>query len=280
MIDRQFAQQDEELAQRLTALGDDLLYPAAPDLVPAVRARLLTQPQQRRWSWRTLPWSRRAVALVCVLVVFFGVVLALSPTARARVGVWLKIPGLVIQYEPAGIPTPAATPRQATPTTPIGERLFLGEPVDLATARQRVAYPLLTPSLPVPGPPDEVYLSVPPVGGQVTLVWWARPDLPGTVSSPDVGLLLSQFQGRLPEYWRKAINAQTILEYPLVSGSNAIWITGGPHSLIYNDAMGQIRQETTRLVGNVLLWEYQGVTYRMEGARTREEAIAIAESLR
>ena len=64
-----------------------------------------------------------------------------------------------------------------------------------------------------------------------------------------------------------------------VRGDLAFWIDGAAHTFMYLDADGQPQSEEYRLAGNVLLWEANGVTYRLESELTRETAIAIAESL-
>ena len=59
-----------------------------------------------------------------------------------------------------------------------------------------------------------------------------------------------------------------------------LWITGARHEIIYRDETGQIDAKTRRLVGNVLLWDRDGVTYRLEGAKTRAQALAAVRNLR
>ena len=65
-----------------------------------------------------------------------------------------------------------------------------------------------------------------------------------------------------------------------VSGEPGFWISGAPHGffLVCYDA-GECRQERYRLAGNVLLWEQDGVTLRLESALTLEDALDIAESV-
>ncbi len=269
------------LDDQLTALAPQLAFPPTPDLAAAVHARLAQDTPRRQrtpWSWQQSRWPARLIALACLLILLFGAVLILSPTARATVRTWLQIPGLTIREVPTVSSPAVATPANATPTT-IGARFNLGARVTLSTAQQRVGFPIALPTVPTLGPPDEIYLATPPPDGQVTLVWLARPDLPAD-RMPGVGLILSQFRGNLaPGLWQKRVDARTFIEYPNVHGRYAFWIVGGPHTFAYSDASGQPREETTRLAGNVLLWERQGITYRLEGVRTKEEAIAIAESL-
>ena len=59
----------------------------------------------------------------------------------------------------------------------------------------------------------------------------------------------------------------------------ALWIEGEPHLFFYRDRDGQVRDESVRLAGNVLLWERGELTLRLEGAIARDEAIRIAASV-
>jgi hypothetical protein len=178
-----------------------------------------------------------------------------------------------------GCPAADATPG-ATPTA--GVRLCLGQPMSLADARTRVAFPVRVPALAGFAQPDEVYVGVPPAGGQVSFVYRARPDLPAAPET-GVGLLITQFRGQLeldPAYAKKFVTGQTQIDFPLVNGVQGYWLSGAPHEFVYRDANGNTTIERVRLAGNVLLWSENGVTYRIEGARTEAEALTIAASLR
>jgi hypothetical protein len=162
---------------------------------------------------------------------------------------------------------------------PAGAHLRLGQALALAEARARVAFPVLTPDLPELGAPDEVYLSDPPAGGQVTLVYRAGPGRPVAAGETGVALLLAQFRA-LDIFVGKGLGPGTRLEELTVNGGRGYWIEGGPHLLVYRDASGAVRDEMTRLAGNVLLWEQGGQTLRLEGALTKEAALRVAASLR
>ena len=72
----------------------------------------------------------------------------------------------------------------------------------------------------------------------------------------------------------------TTIEEVSIDGAAGFWLSGGPHSIGYLDKDGTFRTETTRSVGDVLVWERSGVTYRVEGAADRDTALRIAASLR
>ncbi len=319
MTDRERSSDEARLAERLRDLGAHLAYPLTPDIAATVRARLAARPERRARWWESLARStpRRLALALLLLAVLTGALLALSPASRSAVAGWFGVPGLTFTYRtptvpgtatrttpspapgiatsaapgtatppaPSVVPGTATSPAPSTATRPatsqsVSVRLSLGQPLSLAEARARVAFPLLTPALPELGPPDEVYLAVPPIDGQVSLVWRARADFPPAAET-GVGLLLTEFRGRLePQYWQKTLGPNTRIEYPTVNGATGFWIAGGPHQFSYTDASGQIRWETTRLAGNVLLWEQGGVTFRLEGARTEAEALRVAATLR
>jgi hypothetical protein len=66
-----------------------------------------------------------------------------------------------------------------------------------------------------------------------------------------------------------------VIEETEVNGQRAVW-TVGPYPLISRN--GDV--ELTRMVeGHVLIWESDGVTYRLETGLSLEETLKIAESL-
>ena len=79
-------------------------------------------------------------------------------------------------------------------------------------------------------------------------------------------LVLTQFRGRLIAEKRIDPNVTTV-EHVTVDGVDGVWLSGGPHAIGYLDSDGAFRTETLRRVGDVLVWERLGVTYRIEGAR-------------
>lgn len=307
MAERRQPLDNQQLERALREVGRQLAYPPTPDLARGVRARLAAGPPPRRAPWRDLlaaPWPRRLALALVLLVLLGGAVLAFSPAARRAVAGRLGIPGITIVYvTPTPMPPPTLTPLPGLPTTAappatpptattrptptltatpatIGERLRLGQPVTLDEARGRVSFPVLVPALPDLGPPNEIYFGIPPALGQVSLIWLGRPDLPPAATT-GVGLLLTEFRGTLnPDFVKKIPTSGTRLEALTVNGSQGYWFEGDPHQFAYQDANGNFSTENTRLAGNVLIWEQGGVTFRLEGARTRAEALRIAAAVR
>jgi hypothetical protein len=60
----------------------------------------------------------------------------------------------------------------------------------------------------------------------------------------------------------------------------AYFLSGAPHVVILVDESGTGVPETTRLARDVLVWEEDGRTVRLEGDLTLAEATELAESLR
>ena len=257
----------QDLERALADLGRELAYPPTPQLAAAVRQRLAEESaaRPRGRSWLGRPDRRLAVALAAVLALV-AVVLAISPEARDAVAGRLGLRGVLIREVPA-VSAPRAT------------QLNLGEPLTLDQIRVRVAYQVELPA--ALGPPDEAYLSNTPVGGQVALVYYPRPDLP-QANTTGVGLLLTEFRGnvRSTAALGKSIPPGSHLEEVQVNGRPAFWIDGDPHTFFYMDARGQIQPESTRLAANVLLWEHGELTLRLESALPRDAALSIAATVR
>jgi hypothetical protein len=65
-----------------------------------------------------------------------------------------------------------------------------------------------------------------------------------------------------------------------VRGEPAYFLSGEPHAVLLVGRDGIPITETARLARDVLVWEEDGRTVRVEGELTREEALSLAESLR
>ncbi len=276
MADRRPAALDHTaLEAALRDVGSHLAYPPTPDLATAVRRRLAARPAPSRRSWAAwLPLHRRLAVALAALLVLAGAALAFSPEARTAVAERLGLRGVWIEHLP-WMPTP--------PPGTVGPNLDLGDRVTLEEARARVGFPVLLPTLPELGAPDEVYLGSGPAGGQVALVYWTRPGLP-PASETGVVLLLVEFRagpGTLSSgVLGKGLGLDTRIAEVAVNGGRGVWIEGAPHLLFLPDARGQFRQEPVRVAGNVLLWEQGELTLRIEGALSQDKALRIAASVR
>jgi hypothetical protein len=289
---------EPELERALLDLGRHLAYPPTPNLAAPVRQEIARRPVRSPRFWETwLPNQRRLAFALVVLIALAGAVLAFSPEARTAVAERLGLRGVLIREIPAvptplpAVPTPPATASAAvaspaaaaqSPPVPaiapsIGARLSLGQSTTLEEVRSGLTFQVPLPS--ALGPPDEVYLANMPPGGQVALVYYPRPDLP-QANTTGVGLLLTAFQGSVPNgIFGKGIPPGTRIDEVKVNGGPGYWIEGDPHTFFYLDSRGQGRSETTRLAGNVLLWEQNQLTLRIESALTKDQVLRIAASV-
>ena len=270
---------DEQLEAALRDLAPQLEYPVTPDLAASVSERVRTERPPARRPWAALEWVfrpgvpfRRSVVLA---------IAALLLAVGAAVAIQLGLRGLPIVFVPSLPPAPP------TATTPIGSpgaglpgsTLLIGEPSTLEAARAAADFPVRLATLPELGAPDAVYIGRTRAGARVELVYRARPGLPDAGAS-GVGLLITQFKGRTePELMKKVAGPGTVIEPVRVNGAPGYWITGRPHALIYR-VDGEGEEEPYRLVGDVLIWEQDGVIYRIESALGRDATVRIAESMR
>ena len=245
-----------ELERKLLALGRGLEAPQAPDLWPAVRSRLSVGPGPQRFQWRSA-----LVLAFAALALAVGAAFAVPP-ARTAILEWLGLSGVKIERVPE------------QPRAPVGADLGLGRPVSLAEARRLAGYPVLVPSLAGFERPSEVWFGPSLPGGQVAFVY-PRSD------SRHPRILLTQFRAEPGfQYIGKLAAPGTRIEPVTVNGEPGYWLAGEPHAFLFVDPQGRIRDETLRLAGNTLLWQYGALTLRLEGAGTKAEALAIARSLR
>jgi hypothetical protein len=259
---------DQELERALRQVGAAVAFPPTPDLASAVQARLARSSLpplplgegrgegsfgEGSFPPRRLVVPRFALATAAALLAAV-LVLTTFPEARTAVADVLGLRGVLISRVPAVV--------TGTPAPP----LRLGEPLTLAEAQSRVPFRLLQPA--ALGTPSEVYFDPVPGGGQVALVYRGP-------------ILFTQFQAGLePGFFAKGLGPDTHIELLTVNGGRAFWIEGRPHLFYYRDRDGQIRDESVRLAGNVLLWEQASLTLRLEANVPKDEAVRIASSVR
>jgi len=242
-----------DLETRLRALGAQAQWPSTPDVATAIRGRLAGAPPRRD--------RRRAVALAIALALLVpAAAVAAVPGARHAVLDWLGLRSVRVRTVPA---PPRAAGRPLDPT--------LGRRTTLRDARRRLAFAVRVPA--ALAAPDRVYLARTPPGGRVTLVYAARPGRPR--------LIVTQFRGsRTRAFLEKSVGPGTTVQRLRVGRAPGAWLAGRPHGFVYADAHGVIREEDTRLAGNVLVWERDGVVLRLEGRLTRARALRFARSFR
>lgn len=264
-----------ELEHALANLDDHHLFPPTPDLARAVRLRIAASPPRgaRPVWWLALSPRRVLATAAIVLVVLSAAMLAIYPNLRETVADRLGLPGVGIFF----------TDETPTPPPPVGGDLDLGVRLSLDQVRERTTFPVHVPALAGFDAPDEVYRSALPTE-MVSFVYLLGPTLPES-NYTGVGALLTQFQGDTKrDFILKGIVTDPTrqagdLELLTVNGGRGYWIEGAPHYFMYVDPDGQIREESTRLASNVLLWQQDGLTFRLEADISKEEALRIAASV-
>jgi hypothetical protein len=257
---------DRELERTLSEIGTRFDGPRR-DMWPAVRARIAERRAQPWWS--RLGFDGRTLAPIgATLAVILVAAFLLTPGLAARAADVLGLPGAQI-FRISTTPTPM----------PIGPSTsFPGQrATSVAEASRLAGFQVREPA--ALGAADEIYVELAPV--RVTLVYRSRQGLPET-ALPGVSALIVEFKGSLDApILGKAIGPGTTLEaVPLSSGNAAYWLAGQPHQFFYRDGTGKIQPDTLRLAGNTLLWDANGITYRLEAQVSREEAVRIASTLR
>jgi hypothetical protein len=231
-----------ELELALLELGRELDVPRAPELGARVRARI-----ERR--------SRRRVGVAIVFavgVVAVGIAFAV-PQARSA----------ILRFFHLG----AATVERVETLPPARERPLVAGlgPARARAAAERIAgFPIVLPEFDQ-GEPARYY---------------ARPGAIAT-SFRDHGklVLLVELNGEQAGIAKKFVGGQTQVEPAEVSGVYfGLWISGGDHVVRWSTPEGG-GSATSRLAGDVLLWQAHGRTYRIEGQLSREAAMDLAERI-
>jgi hypothetical protein len=223
-----------ELERALFALGRELDLPPAPDLVPAVRARL-----ERRTH------RRRALVLVfAAAVVAIGIAFAVPP-ARTAILRFFDIGSVHVERVNT---LPKATHESLT--------AGLGAPLVREDAEMAAGF--------------SAHLGALTPGAR----WWARKGLLATVLPRRPPVLLIELTGDQVGIVKKFMTGGV---HPTsVRGQFALWITG-PHVFRYTRTNRLV--EVTRYSGNALVWERNGITYRLEGEPSLAAALRNARRI-
>lgn len=249
----------------LSDLGHRIAWPPAPRLAERVQAEIPTI-RRRRFPRRTgssgFTLAAAAVALVLVAT------LALLPSTRDAVASLLGVPGIRIEFGTHSDEVPAA-----------GSELLLGKPVSLGEAAELVAFDIQVPQAATLGAPDEIYVREVVAGPMVSLLWHARSGLPAAAET-GVGALLMEFQTEdHPGSLIKRLAAGGEPELVQIGDASGFWISDASVLMIAQDPSVGFRPAESRPSANVLVWQRDGVTFRLETALSHDAAIRLAESL-
>jgi hypothetical protein len=237
-----------ELEHALRTIGQNLDFPATPDLSGGVRRRLAERPRR--------PWlDRRAlVVALAVLAVAVGAVLAI-PDARSTIKDWLGIGNVTIRYV-------EELPSVDKATTDLG----LGERVSLDEARERAGFTVLLPRVDDLDDPPKVFFRE--ADHQVAFLY-------GPEEKPKLLITQAGVGGALEKLVN--LNATDTELVNVKEGAAGVWLFGEKHAIFYP---GAGHEEPFRLVGNALVFETSsGVTVRIEAEVPKDEALRIARSL-
>jgi hypothetical protein len=238
-----------ELEVQLRDLGATVAYPPTPDLAGAVRRRLAERPMP--W-WRARSRRQALAIALAVLAVAVAAVMAV-PEARTAILRFLRIGSVTVER------VETLPPAQERPLS-----VGLGRRVSVAEGERIAGFRMLLP--PLKQPVERVY---------------ARGNMQSAfLDVPDEGsVLLTEIRGSDQfGFAKKAAGEGTRFEEDVVNGEFALWIVGAPHVVMFREPNGQIREVTTRLAGNVLVWTRGDLTLRLEGELTKERALEIARS--
>jgi hypothetical protein len=261
------------LETQLRALGRELNAQIDDrDLAPAVTQRLTLSPGQapgrsslpRRSLGRGARPPRARPRLVVALV-----------TVAATVALVVPVGAAIRSYFDVGAVRVHAPGTRGAPAV-AAAALTLGSRTTLAAARQRMT--VVVPTAPGFTRPDEVWFAD-IGGGQVSLVYRARPGLPRGAPA-DVGLLIQEFIGDGASVIHKHLTSGTGVRPVTIGTDQGVFLSGKEHFLYYVDPAGAQQIQQGRLVGQALIFTRGPQTIRIEGSLPFEQMLAIATSLR
>ena len=268
-------ERDFALESELRSLALAIDYPPERDIAAAVRERIAARPTFRlgpaaraAWGLRRIAASLRQPAFAATMVVVAAsLFLMVSPSARVAVADWLGFDDVRVTFDEPPV----------RPQPPVGDDLRLGAKVTLAQARSLVDFDVLVPA--ELGAPDEVYYQEFVSDGQISLVYRERDDLPGARGTR-VGAIVTQFEADFldQEFYQKFPPRRAAVQEVEVAGVRGVWIDR-PHAIIFRGADGTVDTEDARLSGPSLIWEKDGIVYRLESTLPLNRAVTVAESL-
>lgn len=254
-----------DIQQALTSLSDRLDLPAEPNVASAVRVHLEAHPTSLRQGWFASGFSWRPVLSAAASILVLAVaIMVFSPATRAAVADWIGFDSVRITHVPE-------------PADGIGSDLALGDPISLAEGETRVSFPVRVPSS--LGAPDEVYAEGEGEDARLSFVYRTREGLP-PAKGPEIGALVEQFRATIErQFLSKQVFGGGNVRLVDVDGAEGYWLSGGPHQVTYLTPDGTPTQDRRRLAGNTLLWEMDGVLYRIESDVSLARALEIAASM-
>jgi hypothetical protein len=238
-----------ELERDLRDLGRELALPAEPDMVGPVAARLHRPPRR---SWR-----RPLFAAVALAVLALGIALAVPP-ARSAILRFFHL-GAVSVERVETLPPARQRPLAAG----------FGPLVDRVEAENRLGVKLLLPPL-QGGPPKRIYAP----GNELLATVLNFP-----VDGKRKAVLLIEIPGSNLGVAKKVVQKETLIAPVSVLGRSGLWIRG-PHVVAFLADASGTHSPITRAAGSALIWLHGGLTLRLEGDLTEEQALRLARTIR
>jgi hypothetical protein len=207
------------------------------------------------------------VAVVALAIV--AATLAIPP-AREGLARLFGIRGVSIQRQESPIPS--------APAGGSLDRGLLGGRTSLSDAARVTGITIRPPSR--LGAPDEVRTRKLATTTAITMVYNPRADLPDP-NGTGVGVLVTVFRASVDRaFFGKTLGPGTQIDEVQLASGTGYWIHGKPHVVVVQLANGDAALDELRLAEDTLLWQDGDVTYRLESAVGRDEAVRIANSMR
>jgi hypothetical protein len=248
----------------MNALERDLAALAAHLDVPA-GARISAQVSERVRGLRSAHRTRRVRLALTALGAAIATAVAV-PLAPA-IADWLGVGGIAVQQVPE---VPGPSPER---------ELELGVPATALHVTAVLGFRAGSPS--ALGEPDSVWLNAETATPVVSFVYSATDELPATPGG--AGALFQVFSAPLARdlVFTKFATAGVRIERVSVGGAPGLWLQGEHGIAVVEGQDGpMIAIHRTRLAANTLVWESDGVTYRLESKLSRDAAVKVAGTVR
>jgi hypothetical protein len=231
-------------------------YPPTPRIADAVAARLRDEPARPPLLPRLLaaPLARAAAGAALALLLVLGVSLAV-PRSREALADFFGLSSVRVDRTPHVGPTPPALSPES-----------FARPATIEEARAAVAFPLRFYERDgVRYYPNAVYLA----------------DAGSTIPYPILVYDDFDLYERQGGFFGKGGPDPDLIHEIEFDGMPALWIDEGGHIAETYDAEGRLIVESVRTVERAtLIWERDGITFRLETALSQAGAIEVARSLR
>ncbi len=232
-----------DLRDELRALGRGITVDASDDLADLVLAAVrVPRPRTRKW--------RRWVAALAALLAAVGASAAISAPVRATIIRVFSFGGTEVRNAPG--PAPASSP--ALPGT---------HPADLAAAEREVGFAVRVPT--ALGSPVAITVS----DGRVVSLRYALPSGP---------VQIDEFAANLGPLWDKYV-AGGVAQRIDVNGHDGVWFDK-PTTLVYVWPDGSEDSASARRTNGTLIWTDGNISYRLDGVRPLNAALAVARGMK